>query len=292
MRAVGWNEALRHPSTATHVSLTDLREITTSLWKDLAKACNMHEDVNISVDFDMSGIPEDEHDGVLAFTKRTFILNNATWKPSVMFDYSGLDIEVHVNPDVPNGWYIGDGCTTNWRYDLRTVLRHELLHGAGLSSSIRKENGAYKVGYTPVGETQCYPNFYDTLLESNGVSIVDGCSYHPSGREVYMAGRKIYAPTEYRKGSSFSHHREDGLLQWQMRPTQCRNIGRADYDMLDAMGYDCAYGIMYMSAGQKTNPRLDFIGIAGALGMGSRSALLSISIACLAFLTDSILMHS
>ena len=285
MQALGWDEAVQHPETPTHVTVSDVREMAAEVWYELASECDMRKDVDIFVDMDV------DTPGVLAYTKRTLILNNGTWKPSVMFDYSGLDIEVHVNPDVPNGWYVGDGCKTGWRYDLRTVLRHELLHGAGLSSSIREVDGAYRVGYSPIASTECYPNFYDTLLESNGVPVVEGCSYHPSGREIYMAGRRIYAPLEYRGGSSFSHHSEDGLFRWQLRPTTCRTLGPAEYDMLDELGYDCSVGFSYRSAAQKTNPRLVLIGIAGALGMGSRNAFLSISIACLAFLTAATLMH-
>ena len=108
------------------------------------------------------------------------MLVDNTWKSSMSQNFYGTDIEVHFNPNVPNGWYDGTNCDTGWRYDLRTVMRHELLHGAGLSSSIRHSASQTSVGYTSLG--QCYPTFYDTRLESEGVPLVDGCTYNRAGR--------------------------------------------------------------------------------------------------------------
>ena len=288
MRASGWDQALLHPLPPTHVTVTDVREIAAEIWNEIAEECNMRKDVNISVDMDL------HEDGVLAATRRTLVLNDQMWKPSVMFDYPWTDIEVHFNPDVPNGWHVDEGCSGAWRYDLRTVMRHELLHGAGLSSSIRPGNGAYRVGYGS-RENTCYPTFYDTRLESNGVPVVDGCTYHPSGSEIYMAGRKIYVPRQYRSGSSFSHHAESGLFQWRMSPSMCHKLGDAEYDMLEGLGYDCTVG--YTRSGQSRN-RADLLLlmlIASATlsaGLVRPSASFSFLIAFLAFACASLGLHS
>ena len=291
MQGFGWDEAVQHPQTPTHVTLNDVRQMADEVWDELSTECNMRKDVNIYVAMDVT------QPGVLAYTARTLILNSSTWKPSVMFDYSGTDIEVHVNPNVPNGWYMNDGCNTGWRYDLRTVMRHELLHGAGLSSSIREKDNAYTVGYSTTWGDECYPTFYDTQLESNGVPAVHGCSYHPTGMEVYLAGRRIYAPDAYRSGSSFSHHTEEGLLQWQLRPTTCLTLGHAEYDMLEGMGYNCSNGLYYLSSAQNTKPRWALLlmtaGMSVSLANGtlSRKALFIMAIASLALVTLSVLTH-
>lgn len=290
MRAAGWDQALKHPLPPTHVTLTEVRDIAAEIWDEIASECHMRPDVDITVDMDM------HEDGVLAATRRTLILNDQTWKPSVMFDYPGTDIEIHVNPNVPNGWHVGEACSGEWRYDLRTVMRHELLHGAGLSSSIRPGHGAYQVGYNDGGNT-CYPTFYDTRLESRGVPVVEGCTYHPSGTDIYMAGRKIYAPAQYRGGSSFSHHAESGLFQWQMSPTMCHKLGAAEFDMLEGLGYDCTVG--FARSGQSTNRpalcTLLLIFMASATLSGAwvkPSASLSFSMAFLAFACASLGLHS
>lgn len=249
MQAVGWDQAARHVETPTHVTLSEARDVAADVWHEIASECNMRKDVTISVDMDV------DQDRVLAYTRRTLVLQDNTWKPSVMFDYNGLDIEVHLNPNVPNGWHVGEGCHTGWRYDLRTVLRHELLHGAGLSCSIRPDKNAFKVGYNTMQGDHCYPTFYDTRLLSGGVPVVEGCHYHADHGDVHMAGRHIYIPSKYRAGSSYSHHAESGLFQWQLGPTTCAKLGVAEFDMLNDMGYDCTVGYS-LSDAQNTNPTL------------------------------------
>jgi len=261
MKAAGWDAAARHPQTPTHVTLQDVREIATEVWNELASNCSLPTDVNIHLAMDVS------EKYVLAYTQRTLILVNNTWRPSFLFGYPGIDIEVHFNPDVPNGWYTGTDCRTGWRYDLRTVMRHELLHGAGLSSSIRESNGAYQVGYRPLYSDACYPTFYDTQLTENGIPVVHGCFYDAQSTNIYMAGRKIFVPDEYIAGSSFSHHDESGLFQWRLRPTQCETINAAEYDMLGGLGYDCGDAVYtQLSAGQKINPRASW-GLALTIGI-------------------------
>ena len=245
MQAVGWAEAAKHVETPMYVSTTELQTVADEIWAELQHQCAIPKAANIEVFMDVTQM------GVLAFTRRTFLLMDDMWKPSIMSDYSGVDIEIHFNPNVPNGWYNGDDCNTGWRYDLRTVMRHEMLHGAGLSSSIRRSATATTVGYELGG--QCYPTFYDTRLVSGGVPIVDGCNYVGGPGTVYMAGRSVYVPREYQAGSSYSHHDEDGLFRWQLAPKQCSTYNDAEFDMLEGLDYDCGYGRYLLSSGQKLN---------------------------------------
>ena len=269
MQAIGWAQAEQHAETPLYVSTSELEDVAHEIWAELKRECNMSRDANIQVFMDVA------QDGVLAYTRRTLLLMDDTWKPSIMYNYDGVDIEVHFNPNVPNGWYDGTDCDTGWRYDLRTVMRHELLHGVGLSGSIRHSATATSVGYNSGGS--CYPTFYDTRLESGGVPIVDGCNYLGASGAVYMAGRKIYVPDEFRSGSSYSHHDEEGLFRWQLAPRQCLTYSLAEYDMLEGLDYNCSYGKYMLSTGQKLNANIwsPLCGLAIAVSVFDRSILLS-----------------
>lgn len=259
MHAVGWTEALQHVETPLYVSLSDVRAVADEIWAELRNECNLSRDANLAVFMDVT------QDGVLAYTRRTLLLRDEVWKPSIMYEYNGVDIELHFNPNVPHGWYDGTDCNTGWRYDLRTVMRHELLHGVGLSSSIRHSLTATSVGYS--NGISCYPTFYDTRLESGGVPIVDGCTYLGGSEAVYMAGRKVYVPDNYRIGSSYSHHDEEGLFRWQLAPRHCHTLGGAEYDMLEGLDYNCSVGKYMLSGGQKLNASLWLSLLSCALGV-------------------------
>ena len=274
MKAVGWAQAEQHAQTPSHVTLDTVRAIANEVWSELSSACDMRDNVRIDVFLDVT------QRGVLAFTRRTLLLMDGNWKPSTMFDYGGVDIEVHFNPNVPNGWYVGGACDTGWRYDLRTVMRHEMLHGAGLSTGIRHSASATSVGYNAVGTGACYPVFYDTRLESGGVPIIDGCTYIGGSGAVYMAGRKIFVPDQYRAGSSYSHYDEDGLFRWQLGPSQCHPFDTAEYDMLDELGYNCTRGRHMLSSGQKLNANADIL-LLFVLFVMSCTASKSFRLSCL-----------
>ena len=267
MQAVGWAEAEQHAETPLYVSTSELEDVAREIWAELKRECNMSRDANIQVFMDVT------QDGVLAYTRRTLVLKDDTWKPSIMYNFDGVDIELHFNPNVPNGWYDGKDCDTGWRYDLRTVMRHELLHGVGLSGSIRHSATATSVGYT--SGSSCYPTFYDTRLESGGVPIVDGCTYLGESGAVYMAGRKVYVPDEFRIGSSYSHHDEDGLFRWQLAPRQCLTYNLAEYDMLEGLDYNCSYGIALLSSGQKLNGNMPPCGLALLMFVSARLIFIS-----------------
>ena len=69
------------------------------------------------------------------------------------------DIELVINSTV--NWYLGtDGNTPSTRYDLVTVVIHELCHGLGFFDSMDVENslGFYGLGSIPV--------IYDTFVEN------------------------------------------------------------------------------------------------------------------------------
>ncbi len=133
------------------------------------------------------------------------------------------DIELNINSSV--NWYFGlDGNTPTLRYDLVTVVLHELIHGIGFFDSFYVETSTGSYG------TSSVPTIYDRFIENaSGVKLTDTIAYiNPSAElktqitsgKVYFDGpvvnrylsgarAKIYSPATYSGGSSISHLDED-----------------------------------------------------------------------------------
>jgi len=119
-------------------------------------------------------------------------------------------------------WYFGtDGNTPGTQYDFTSVVLHEIAHGLGFSGSMRVSSGQgswglgspYPISYDRFTEdgsgnaltnTAVYPNPSTALaaaLTSNTVWF-DG----PKANAANGGGRvKLYAPTDWQQGSSYSH---------------------------------------------------------------------------------------
>lgn len=118
-------------------------------------------------------------------------------------------------------WYMGtDANPPNNQYDLETVALHEICHGLNFMGTM-----VYSSGFAKWGGNG-YPDIYDTFMkDGSGRSIIDTSIYpNPSatlGKAVTsnslwfygpqaMAENggnpvKIYAPSTWREGSSYSH---------------------------------------------------------------------------------------
>ncbi len=146
-------------------------------------------------------------------------------------DYEA-DVELVLNSNAK--WYLAtDGNTPVTKYDLVTVVIHELCHGLGFFDSMDAENseGTYGLGSMPViydtfvsdlsgnmlTDTTVYPQgskkLYDAL--TGGQLYFDG----PLTRRSLNGGRaRLYAPSTWDPGSSVSHLDElrtvaaDGLM--------------------------------------------------------------------------------
>ena len=129
------------------------------------------------------------------------------------------DIELTVNSSI--NWYLGtDGNTPVNRYDLVTVVIHELCHGLGIFDSFDVQGSLGTYGIGPV------PLVYDTFVETlGGKRLTDTLSFtrnstalasELTGGQLYFGGPlakrylngvrpRLYAPSTWDPGSSVSH---------------------------------------------------------------------------------------
>lgn len=133
------------------------------------------------------------------------------------------DIELHVNSSV--SWYLGiDGNTPSLRYDLVTVVLHELIHGLGFFDSYYADasGGSYGISSTPLiydlfVENSAGQRLADTNLFKNPSAalrsqIISGSLYFdgPVVSKYTSGGRaRLYSPSTYNAGSSIAHLDED-----------------------------------------------------------------------------------
>ena len=231
-----WAELERHPMhdieplTETVVSETLLRQ-----WNYMKSICTgLPEDVEIRsfIDEDLRGTH------VLAWASKSLELKNGTWYPTLHTPgYTSYDIIIAVNPDVPNGWHTRPDCRgIGYRYDLNTVMLHELLHGIGISSSM---NSDYTLGYS--FKSTCYPTHFDTLLEGVNGPVTSGCNYTGvPGEPLFVNGVELYHPSSFVKGSSLSHHSFPGMVMYaSLPPRTCMGLGLKEVQILDALHVQC-----------------------------------------------------
>jgi len=158
-------------------------------------------------------------------------------------DYEA-DVELVLNSNAK--WYLGtDGNTPVTKYDLVTVVIHELCHGLGFFDSMNAENseGTYGLGSMPViydkfvsdlsgkklTDTTIYPQgskkLYDAL--TGGQLYFDG----PVTRKYLNGGRaRLYAPSTWDPGSSVSHLDELRTLAADGLMTPYIDFGEAIHD--------------------------------------------------------------
>lgn len=159
------------------------------------------------------------------------------------------DITLTVNSSV--NWYLGtDGNTPSNRYDLVTVVIHELCHGLGFydSFSASSLNGSWGFG--------SYPMIYDTFIENfSGNRLLDTIKFKNNstdlkaqltGNQLYFNApllknfsiknnyqnqrAKLYAPSTWDDGSSVSHLDETATLRANSLMTPFIDLGEAIHD--------------------------------------------------------------
>lgn len=176
------------------------------------------------------------HSGVLNYYAN---FSNApqvnTWYPIALANsLSGNDLDqsqadIYIAYSSTFDWYFGtDGNTPSGKYDFVSVVLHEIAHGLGFSGSM--EYGSAYCGVLNYGcwgdITYGYPDAYDQFMQNgSGTSLIDTSSFpNPSAalgsqltsNNVYFNGNnaraanggsrpKMYAPTSWMPGSSYSH---------------------------------------------------------------------------------------
>ena len=184
----------------------------------------------------------------LAVAERTMWLINGVWTPAALLPehlrYLGGSIDVKINPYVPNGWYNDDGtCSIGNHYDLKTVLRHEFLHGIGVSSSFKILDGVEDVGF-PTSTGGCYPFTLDLEMETaSGDQVVSGCTIQSNVSitdDLFVNGIEIYNPDTYDPGSSYHHAAiSNTLIYYGIPARKCMYIGPTEKALLEAIGAGC-----------------------------------------------------
>ena len=249
-------EMIKHNSVeyVTPASDINLAQIAEETWGELVTSCPaLPKEPRINIYFDYSL----ENTSVLAFASQTLYLNSDAVWVSTIYDTmkkkrnsssgTGNDMSIGFNPNPPNGWFVQDDCSNiSYRYDLRTVLKHELLHGIIFAGSVREVNNEWIVGYNSFGV--CYPRLYDTKITfSDNTSILNrSCNLRTDkfpGYGLYIDGVELYHPYTYRPGSSISHHNYyNSLMYPSISPMTCLDLGHYEALILAKLGIECTVG--------------------------------------------------
>ena len=149
------------------------------------------------------------------------------------------DLTVGLNKDI--NWYYGtDGKATAGKYDLVTVVLHEMAHGLGFASTFEIATNTSQAQWGQSG----YAYIYDTfIVDASKKKLTDTGVYgNPStnlktaltSNALYFAITnsttlpKIYAPSTYTVGSSISHLDESSYAANTANALMSPNIRAAE----------------------------------------------------------------
>ncbi len=156
-------------------------------------------------------------------------------------DLDPNDADIYIGYSSTFSWYYGtDGNCPNNQMDLVTVAAHEIAHGLGFSGSMRVASG---VGTWGFGQGYEFPAAYDTFaVNGSNQSLVSGFPnnsaalasqltsdnvfFNGANAKAANSGQnvKLYAPSSWAQGSSFSHLDEifnntpDALMTYSAGP--------------------------------------------------------------------------
>lgn len=233
-------------------SSIDLNKLARQEWASLVRKCpQLPSFPRIQIRYDYNY----ENTTILAYASQTLHLSSKKVWVSTLYEAMNrnstftsvdYDMKIGVNPTPPNGWYYNESnCSCrdiSYRFDLRSVVRHELLHGLILASSVRLED-EWKVGYNFQGNPDlCYPRLFDTKIRTeDNESLVDGCNVsNATAKKLFINGVPLYNPARFRSGSSLSHHDiQNNLMYYSMPPQTCLDVGEYEIALLQAMDIQC-----------------------------------------------------
>ena len=161
-------------------------------------------------------------------------------------DDLGGDLELIINSS--QNWYLGtDGNTPSAKYDLVTVVLHEICHGLGFFDSMNTDGtlGWYGISSIPM----IYDTFVENYSEKRLTDTLKFPNYSTALRSQFIGGQlyfkgpllkkyselnnyaspraKLYAPAKWDAGSSISHLDEDSTLQANSLMTPFIDLGEA-----------------------------------------------------------------
>ena len=238
-----WAQLKANPLEPKEIDGSLAQQVADEEWAKLMHRCPSLRQAKIEVILDES--LKDKM--VLAWASRTHVLQNQVWTPSVLTTSAvQRDMLIGVNPSIPNGWALG--CNDGMRYDLRSVMRHEILHGLGVSSSVTATSVGYNYGQ------YCFPNIMDLAMEdAEGNRLVHGCTFSDS-ESVYVNGVELFYPKTHLPGSSLSHTEKPGVLNYQVPPATCLDLDGKDAQLLEGIGLNCS-----APSSSATTPHLSLI---------------------------------
>ncbi|MGR3810793.1 T9SS type A sorting domain-containing protein [Jiulongibacter sp. NS-SX5] len=140
-------------------------------------------------------------------------------------DLNGGDYDINITMNDNISWsYATDGSVFEGKFDLATVVLHEIAHGLGFSSSLKLDDTANEGQWGQSG----YPYIYDLFVQNaQNVRLQDTNAFeNPSdelkdellSNEIYFRVSntnfsdnppKLHAPFNYKEGRSISHLDED-----------------------------------------------------------------------------------
>jgi hypothetical protein len=154
------------------------------------------------------------------------------------------DITLSVNSSI--NWYLGtDGQTPSQKYDLVTVVIHEICHGLGFFDSMNTDatTGWYGVNSLPI----IYDKFVENLAENRLTDTLKFTNFSAdlktqlTGGQLYFNGpllkkytsgsrARLYVPSTWDPGSSVSHLDESATLRVNSLMTPYIDLGEAIHD--------------------------------------------------------------
>lgn len=157
---------------------------------------------------------------------------------------SDADITLTINSNI--NWYLGtDGNTPEIKYDLVTVVLHEMCHGLGFFDSMDTDEstGWYGIGsmpfvYDKFVENLAEQNLTDSLIFKNNSSALRS---QLTGGNLYFSGpllrqystgsrARLYVPSRWDSGSSVSHLDEELTDSVNALMTPFIDFGEAIHD--------------------------------------------------------------
>ncbi len=163
----------------------------------------------------------------------------------------GLQGEVELTINSSQPWYLGtDGQTPAGKYDLVTVVLHEVCHGLGFYDSFGTDGTIAWYGINSI------PMIYDTFVENlDGIRLTDTLGFRNYssalrnqliGDQLFFNGpllkkysqsinygvlrARLWAPSIWDPGSSISHLDENRTLQANSLMTPFIDLGEAIHD--------------------------------------------------------------